>query len=374
MNGGEFIPVARPCAGKEELNAIEEVFKSGWLGMGLKVKEFEDKISNFIGNGTYVVAVNTGTTAMHLSLDAIGIRDKDEVLVPSLTFVATIQAITAQGAVPVFCDIEKETLNISIEDAKDKITSKTKAIMPVHYRGVPCEMDKIIAFAAVNKLRIIEDAAHAFGSSYNGRRIGSFGDLTCFSFDPIKNITCGEGGAVLTRDKEILSILQKKRILGIDKDTLSRYENQRSWDYDVVTQGYRYHMSNINAAIGLEQLKKFTGFNRRKIEIARRYDKEFSGLAQLEVINTDYNGVALFMYVVLVKQKREELMLYLRQNKIESGIHYIPAHLFSFYKHLATALPVTEQIYKRILTLPLYADMADEEVKLVIGKIKEFWS
>jgi len=229
-----MIPVQRPCIGKEELEAVGKVFETGWLGMGSVTKEFEDAVREFIGTEN-VIAVNTGTTALHLAFDAIGLGPGDEVIVPSLTYVATIQAITATGATPVFCDIKEDTLNMDVNDVKKKITKRTKAIVPVHYRGIPCDMDSILTLAEQFKLRIVEDAAHAFGSYYKGKRIGSFGDITCFSFDPIKNITCGEGGMIITQNSKLLDIMQRKRILGIDKDTWSRYQNKRSWFYDVTT-------------------------------------------------------------------------------------------------------------------------------------------
>lgn len=192
------IPVSRPHLGEEELAAVREVFDSRWLGMGAKTKEFEDAVSAFLGGKppSQVIATNTGTTALHMALDTLGIGPEDEVVVPSLTFVATIQAITALGARPVFCDVEENTLNMDIKNVAERITKKTKAIVPVHYRGQACDMEKILDLARQHRLHVAEDAAHAFGSDSGGKKIGSFGDLTCFSFDPIKNITCGEGGGL----------------------------------------------------------------------------------------------------------------------------------------------------------------------------------
>jgi perosamine synthetase len=366
-----MIPVQRPSVGKEELESVGKVFESRWLGMGSVTKEFEDAVSDFIGGGK-VVAVNTGTTALHLAFDAIGLKPGDEVIVPSLTYVATIQAITATGAVPVFCDVEEDTLNIDTNGIEERVTERTKAIVAVHYRGMPCDMDTLLDIAKRHNIRLVEDAAHAFGSHYKGRRIGSFGDLTCFSFDPIKNITCGEGGAVITHDGGALELLQRKRILGIDKDTWSRYRNERSWFYDVTTQGYRYHMSNVNAAIGLSQLKKYDAMNSRKVSIAKRYDQAFSGLNRIKLLRTDYDGIGLFMYIVRVLDDRDGLMSFLKQRGIGSGIHYIPSHVFTLYKKEGTKLPVTESLYRQILTLPLYPEMDDGQVEQVISAIKEW--
>ncbi|MFH1710128.1 MAG: DegT/DnrJ/EryC1/StrS aminotransferase family protein [bacterium] len=367
-----MIPVSKPSIGKEELAAVKKVFDSGWLGMGSSVKEFEDKISKFLGSST-VIAVNTGTTAIHLALDALGISKNDEVIVPSLTFVATIQAITATGATPVFCDIEPNTLNIDVKDVERKITSRTKAVIPVHYRGLPCDMDALISVTKKNNIRIVEDAAHAFGSRYKGKPVGSFGDVTCFSFDPIKVVTCGEGGAIAIRDSSLASLIQKKRILGIDKDTWSRYKHERSWFYDVLVPGYRYHMSNINAAIGLVQLKKFKKLNAKRIKIAKRYDRELGKISGLELLKTGYKDIAFFMYIIKVKKDRDALMKHLKESGIDSGIHYIPSHLFTLYKGFATKLPATEKVWEEILTLPLYPDLTATDQTKVINAIKAFF-
>ena len=365
----EPIPVSRPSLGEEELAAVRKVFLSGWLGLGADVLEFEKALAGFLG-APQVVCTNTGTTALHLALDALGIGPGDEVILPSLTFVASAQAVAATGARPVFCDIGTEDLNIDVEDARSRVTPRTKAILPVHYRGIPCDMDALADLAADRGLHLVEDAAHAFGSSYRGKRIGSFGEMACFSFDPIKNITCGEGGAVVFRDGGLLERIQQKRILGIDKDTWSRYRNERSWFYDVVTRGYRYHMSNINAAIGLVQIRKFGAMNRRKVEVARRYDEAFGDLDGIELLeNRGYDGIGLFAYMVKVRSRRNELMDHLAARGVGSGVHYIPSHLFSYFHEEGLVLPATEQVYKEILSLPLFPDITDEQVDRVIREV-----
>ena len=368
----DLIPVSRPSISDDELESVKKVFDSGWLGLGAQVLEFEMALKKFIG-AKHVVCTNTGTTALHLALDALGIGIGDEVVVPSFTYVATIQAITATGAKPVFCDINIDDLNLDLHDVKRKIGKKTKVILPVHSRGFPCDLDEIHAMAEKHNLFVVEDAAHAFGSLYKGKKIGSFGHIACFSFDPIKNITCGEGGAVVFQDSSLLEKIQQKRILGVDKDTWSRYRNERSWFYDVVTQGYRYHMSNINAAIGLIQLNKFNAMNRRKIAVAQAYDKAFEGIAGIKLLrNNGYKDIGLFVYILKVKKGRNELMDHLAHNGVGSGIHYIPSHLFTFYKTDGCHLPVTEQIYKEILTLPLFPDITDAEVSRIIDAVKSW--
>jgi perosamine synthetase len=366
----DLIPVSRPHLGDEELAEVKNVFDSGWLGLGANVLAFENELAEFF-HAKHVVCTNTGTTALHLALDALGIKRGDEVIAPSFTFVASAQAITSTGASPVFCDINPDDLNIDVRDAAKKITRKTKAIIPVHYRGFPCDMDEIKALAEDHDLLVIEDAAHAFGSSYKGKKIGSFNDVACFSFDPIKNITCGEGGAVVFQDSSLLERVQQKRILGIDKDTWSRYRNERSWFYDVVTHGYRYHMSNISAAIGLVQLKKFDAMNRRKIAVAKRYDEAFGKLPELQLLRTNnYSGIGLFVYIFRVLKGRNELMDHLTQHGVGSGIHYIPSHLFTYYHRKGLRLPVTEKIYGEILTLPLFPGISDEQVDRVIDAVQ----
>ncbi len=366
-----MIPVSRPSIGREELEEVGKVFETGWLGLGSVVKEFEEEVKKFIG-AEYVVAVNTGTSALHLALEAIGVGRGDEVLLPSLTFVATAQAVTMLGAKPVFCDVRDGDLNIDPEDIRKKITDKTKAIIPVHYRGQPCEMDEILEIATEYNLRIVEDAAHAFGSKYKGKKIGSFGDIVCFSFDPIKNITCGEGGAIIVREEELYHKLVNKRMLGMGADAWSRYKEKRTFTYDVAEQGYRYHMSNINAAIGLVQLKKYKKLNNRKIEVAKRYDEYFSNIDGINLLKTDYDSIGLFTYIVRAK-KRDNLMEFLKSKDIGSGIHYTPVHYFTYYKKYATRLPVTERVAEEIITLPCFPDIKDEEVERVINAISEFY-
>jgi perosamine synthetase len=367
------LPVSRPSIGQEELDEVEKVFATGWLGLGATVLEFETRLREYLGAGQ-VLAVNTGTTALHIALDAFGIKAGDEVIVPSLTFCAGIQVITALGARPVFCEINPDNLNIDVADVERKITDRTKAIMPVHYCGQACDMDALLEIGSRKDIYIIEDAAHAFGSSYKGRMIGSFGHATCFSFDPIKNLTCGEGGAVALSDDKIAEVIRTKRILGIDKDTWHRYRNERAWFYEVTTQGYRYHMSNINAAIGLAQLKKCGAFILRKKEIVQKYNEAFGNVDGVTILSWNLRETAPFTYIFRVRDgAREALMGFLKEKGVGTGIHYIPNHLQPFFKDYAVSLPVTEKISEEILTLPLYYDMTDEQVSTVIDAVGEFF-
>lgn len=367
-----MIPVSKPSIGIEELDEIKKVFETGWLGLGSTVFEFENKIKEFIG-AKNVIAVNTGTTAIHLALDAFGIKEGDEVIVPSLTFCATIQAITALKAIPVFCEVYETDLNVDISDVRKKITKNTKAIICVHYYGNACDMDSLLAIGKEHNILIIEDAAHAYGSSYKGKKIGSFGDATCFSFDPIKNLTTGEGGAITLRNDEVAEEIRRKRILGIDKDTWHRYRNERSWFYEVTTQGYRYHMSNINAAIGLAQMKKFDGFVIRKKEIVKKYNDAFSTVNGLQILSINLEETAPFTYIIRVLEgKRDMAMEYLKTKGVGTGVHYIANHIQPYFSKYSSPLPVTDRLWREILTLPLYSDMNDNDVDLVIQSVKEF--
>jgi len=354
-----------------EISAVKKVLESEYLGMGLQVLEFEQSIKQYLDTDMDVMCVNTGTSALQLALSALDIGPGDEVLVPSLTYVASFQAISAIGAKPVACEVNKETLFIDIRDAKRKITSKTRVIMPVHYASSSKGMSAVYALAQEYKLRVIEDAAQAFGCERDGKKIGTSGDVICFSFDGIKNITSGEGGAVLTNDKKVAQRLKDDRLLGVQKDTEMRYNGQRSWDFDVYNQGFRFHMSNINAAIGIEQLKKIDFFKRKRQEIAQHYIKNLKKIKYIDFLKIDFLEIIPHIFVVKTS-KRDELKEYLAGNGIECGIHYKPNHLLSKYDFDIT-LPITEHIYSEILTLPCHTDLTTEEQNFVIDSIRKFY-
>ncbi|EKD74608.1 MAG: hypothetical protein ACD_44C00384G0003 [uncultured bacterium] len=365
-----MIKVAKAKVGQEELDAIQSVFEAGWLGMGNFTLKFEEALQAFLG-AEQVVAVNTGTSALHLALLALGIGPGDEVVLPSLTFVASFQAVSATGATPIPCESDPHTLLMDLDDAQKRITSRTKVIMPVHYCGQACDMERILSWREKYNVRIIEDAAHAFGSFYKNKKIGSFGDVACFSFDPIKNITCGEGGAITTTDSALAEKIKNLRLLGVDKESEFRYRNERKWIYDVPTQGYRYHMSNINAAIGLIQLKKIEEFVEKRRRICEYYDKSFSGLSGVSTLRVDYTRTAPFMYIVrIVARERENFMNYLKSCDIETGIHYIPNHWHSFYYDEAIKLPKADQLGHEIVTLPLHCCLSDNEIEHIVKSVK----
>lgn len=369
-----MIKVARGCCGEEELAQVKEAFEYGYFGLAYKTNEFEAEIAKYLGTERQVIATNTGTTALHLALDTIGIGPGDEVIMPSFTFVATAQAVKMCGGIPVFCEVDRDSFLIDIEDVKRKLTDRTKAIIPVHYAGNVCDMDALMKLREETGIRIVEDAAHAFGSTYRGKMVGSFGDITCFSFDSIKVMTCGDGGAILTDDPAFTELSREKRLLGIDRKTMQVTDwKKRSWAYDVPTIGYRYHLGNINAAIGLAQIKKVDRFIKRRRELCHLYDEKLSGIPGIEKRAVSYDEITPFMYVIRVKNdRRNDLKDYLTEHDIESGISYIPCHTFSLFSEGDNKLPVTDEIYHEILCLPLHYEVTDENVIEVADCIRSF--
>jgi perosamine synthetase len=368
-----LIPTHRPCLGPGELDAVERVLDSRWLGMGQVTKAFEERLCEFLG-AKHVIAVNSGTAALHVALAALDLAPGDEVIVPSLTFISSAQAILAVGARPVFCEVNPDTLNIDVSDAMARTTARTRAIMPVHYGGQVCDMDVLLPLARERKLWVVEDAAHAFGSSYKGRRVGTLGDVTCFSFDPVKNITCGGGGAVATDNDSLARRMLPRRNVGIDADSWSRLRSERNWYYEVVAPGYRYHLADLNAAIGLEQLRRAEEFKARKRAIMRRYDEAFGDVSGLTLIVHDRAETFPFSYVIRVLDgRREALMRHLRGGGIGSSVEFIPNHLQPLFAESSGRLPRTEQLYKEILTLPFYVEMTDADVEGVITAVRDFF-
>jgi len=365
------IRLSKSSIGEAEQKAVAEVLQKEFLGMGEEVRLFEEEIKAYLQTDKEVVCVNTGTSALHLALASLDIGEGDEVLVPSLTYVASFQAISATGATPVAVDVKEDTLFIDVEDAKARVTEKTKAIMPVHYASNASQMDEVYTFAKAYNLRVIEDAAQAFGCTRGDRLVGQDGDIICFSFDGIKNITSGEGGAILSSDQEVVQRAQDGRLLGVEKDTQKRFAGQRSWDFDVSHQGFRYHMSNIMAAIGREQLKRVGDFAQKRRAIAKCYLDELRSLDEVDFLAFDFEKIIPHIFVIKAKN-RDELREHLLANDIECGVHYKPNHLLSKYQ-TSYALPVTEKVYEEILTLPCHFDLTQEEQSRVIDAVKEFY-
>lgn len=367
----KIIRLSKSSIGPAEKQAVMGVLDREYLGMGAEVQRFEKALGDFFGRTT--LCVSNGTAAVHLAVQACGIGMGDEVLVPSLTYVASFQAISATGATPVACDIDPHTCIFDWRDAERRLTERTKAVMPVHYSGCVGDIDGIHAFAKSNGLRIIEDAAHAFGTLHNGRRVGGFGDVACFSFDGIKNITSGEGGCVVTDDPVVLARIEDARLLGVVKDTEKRYTGQRSWEFDVTDQGWRYHMSNIMAAIGIVQLARFPAMAEARQLRAREYDCLLKGHSRITPLPRDYANVVPHIYPVRISGmgSRQELQAKLMTHGIQTGFHYQPNHVLSLYRGGAAGLPlpVTDAVCAELLTLPLHADLTAQDVETVCAHL-----
>jgi perosamine synthetase len=369
-----MIKVSQGCLGGDELAAVGEAFAYGYFGLGARVSAFEEALAAYL-DVPHVVAVNSGTSALHLALDALGVGPGDEVIAPSLTFVACYQAIALTGATPVACDVHPETLLMDVADAERRITARTRAIVPVHYAGSAADLEAIHDLARRHGLHVVEDAAHAFGSTYRGRKVGGTQGVACFSFDSIKTITCTEGGAITCTDEELFHVLRRKRILGVERNGQPGTAASRGpgWRYEVATRGFRYHMSEVNAAIGLVQLARADGFIARRREIARRYDAELVGLPGIRPLAADYEESAPHIYVIRVGGgRRDDLMSALGADGIETAVSYIPNHLQPLFRENGLVLPETEAAFDEILTLPLHCALSDADVAMVIERIRTF--
>ncbi len=370
-----MIRLSKSVVGIEEANAVKNVLiKDGYLGMGKYVQEFELEISNFLSlTDKKVICVNSGTAALHLAVQSIITDNKNEIIVPSLTYLSSFQAITAAGGVPIACDVDENSMILDIEDAIKKITNKTAAIMPVWYASNPYNYDNLYEFASKNNLRVIEDAAHAFGCEINNNKIGSKGDIICFSFDGIKNITSGEGGAIITNDDCVINYCKDARLLGVKKDTEKRFEGERSWEFQVENQGYRFHMSNIFAAIGIVQLNKLKErFGKKRILLKEFYINELKNIKGILLQKYEINSLIIphIFPIRILNNKRDFIKLELEGNDIQTGIHYKPNHLLKKFK-TDYNLPITEKLYEEIITLPLHPEMSYEDIKCICSIIKK---
>lgn len=371
------IPVYRPYLGPEVHAAAGAALEAGWLGMGRLSQQFEQEIDRFLGlDGRRSVSTNSCTEALALAAFLIGLGPGDEVIAPSFTYVAGHQALTRTGASIVFCDVEADTLCIDPAKVEELITPATKAILAVDYLGLPCRLDDLMEIAQRHGLRVIEDAAHAFGTRVGGRAIGSFGDITCFSFGPVKTITTLEGGAIITSDPADVQTLHELRHLGIDSDTDARYRNQRNWEFDVVRQGFRCHLGSVPAAIGLSQLALIDEFIANRQQYCRYYDRGLADLPQVRLFDTDWAGVAPYIYVIRVQnaEQRAGLITHLKALGISTGIHFLGAHEFSFYADSRRGdLSVTQTATEQVLTLPLHSYMDDADLDRVVAGIRSFF-
>jgi len=372
----EKIPVFVPHIGVDTLKHLTDAFDVGWLGMGSFTKQFEDMIAAYLDlKNRHVVATNTGTSALHIGLLAAGVGPGDEVITPSFNYVADHQAIVAAGADVVMCDIRENDLGIDCQKAADLVSDRTKAIIPLHFMGIPCDIDGVYELAGAHGLRVVEDCCHAFGSTYQGRKIGSFSDIACLSFDPVKIVTSIDGGAVVVKTEDEMRRLHHFRLLGVDKDTTERYKNRRAWDYDVVGPGYRYHLTNIFASVGISQIKRADEFIDSRRAVCRSYNAAFGVIDGVKVPATDFSNVSPFIYSLrILHGRRSALIEHLQNRNIDAGIHFVPVHKHTFFRNARRGdMSVTERIVEEVLTLPLHSRMKPEFVERVIEGVTTFF-
>lgn len=364
--------LSRSLIGDREKEAVARVLDVGYLGLGRETVQFERELAGFLGGNISVACVSTGTAALQLALQASGIGPRDEVLVPALTYVASFQAVSATGATPVACDVREENALLDLEDAGKRVTKRTRAVMPVHYASYPGNPDAVFEFARRRGLRVIEDAAHAFGCEHRGEKIGSFGDVACFSFDGIKNITSGEGGAVVSSDAALIAKVRDLRLLGVEKDSEKRYQGERSWEFEVTEQGWRYHMSDIMAAIGRVQLARFESeLKPRRMALARRYRESLVTLAGIRLLDTNLNTVVPHILPVrILGGARERVRAALHDQGIETGLHYKPNHLLARFGGGKPSLPVAEKLYRELMSVPLHPALSDGDVDRVVDAMR----
>ncbi len=368
------IPFHKTHTTQEEMDAVVEAIKSGWLTMGPKTVEFEEKFKEFT-KAKYAVSTNSATAALHLALKAIGLKRGDEVIVPTNTFVATAEVVTYFDAVPVLCDIEYDTHNIDVKKIEELKTTKTKAIIPVHFAGQPCDMDEIYEIAKKHNLKVIEDAAHAIPSFYKGNIIGSLpeSDITCFSFYATKTLSTGEGGMATTKNGEYAKIMKINRLHGISRDAWDRYTSKGSWYYEVVDNGNKYNTTDMNAALGLVQLKKQMELKRKREYIAKRYTQAFKDNSKIEVpVVRNDRDTSWHLYVIKV-DNRDKFIETLKAKNIGTSVHFIPVHKQPYYKkrynYKESDYPVANRVFERSVSLPIYPDMSDKEIDYVIENV-----
>lgn len=375
----KFIHFAQPLFGKEEKKEIIDALDSGWVTLGPRTREFEEQFAKYTG-AKYAVGVTSCTAALHLSLIAAGIKPGDEVITTIFTFAATVNTILQVGGKPVLVDIDEKTLNINPDKIEEKITNKTKAIVPMHYGGQSCDMEKIMKIAKKYKLVVIEDAATAIGTEFKGKKVGNIGDLTCFSFHPIKNISTGDGGMITTNNKEYYERLIPLRLHGMNKDAWKRHTASGSWKYDILEPGFKYNMSDVQAALGIWQLKKLNNFIKIRERYAKIYDKE---LEKIDLITTPFVSTkgkhARNLYTIRVDIAdltigRDTIVDLLKEKNIGVSVYYIPLYDFTYYKkHLKLKekdFPIASGVYKNMMSLPLYPKMQREEVLYVCNTLK----
>ncbi|HQY58787.1 MAG: DegT/DnrJ/EryC1/StrS family aminotransferase [Nitrospira sp.] len=376
----EFLPFHMPDIGEEEVSEVVQVLRSGWLTTGTKAKQFENEFAAMVG-ARHAIAVNSCTAALHLALEAIGVREGDEVIVPTMTFAATAEVVAYLKAKPILVDCTPDTLNISPDCIERAITPRTKAIVPVHFAGHPCEMSRIQAIARAHNLAVIEDAAHALPARYRGKMIGSLSELTCFSFYATKNITTGEGGMVTTDDSALAARVRIMSLHGLSRDAWSRYTAQGSWYYEILSPGFKYNLTDIAAALGLAQLAKCDRFWKSRDRLAALYRDGFHDVPEILCPSAAAHVQhAWHLYVIRLNLEalridRNEFIAQLQQAGIGCSVHFIPLHLHPYYRetygYQPSDFPTAQAAFERIVSLPLYPKMTEADIQRVITVVRD---
>ena len=374
------VPFHKPDISDEEIAEVLDTLKSGWITMGPKTLRFEEEFGRYIGS-KHAIAVNSGTAALHLALKAVGLNAGDEVIIPTTTFTATGEVVTYFNARPVIVDVDRETHNIDVPAIEKAITPKTRSIIPVHFGGQPCDMDEIHEIARKHNLFVIEDAAHALPASYKGRRVGTISDITCFSFYATKPLAMGEGGMATTENEAWAERIRVLRLHGISKDAWKRYSKGGSWQYEVIEAGFKYNTTDIQAALGLSQLKKVERLWAKRKAIAHRYTEAFSAVGEIitPVVKPD-RETAWHLYVIklnieALRIERNSFIEKLREKGIETSVHFIPLHRHPYYRNTfgynAKDFPNAEWVFERSISLPIYPGMTEQEVDYVIDSLSD---
>jgi len=372
------IRLFKPSVGKEELKNIKDAFDRSWIGLGPKVNEFENKWAEFIG-AEAAIGLNSATAALHIALKVFGFPEGKKVLVPSLTFSATASAILYNRLIPVFVDSDPLTLGISLEDLERKFDKECVAVIPVHYAGHPVPMEKLVPWARERNLKVIEDCAHTTGSNYRGKNLGIWGDIGCYSFEEKKLMTTGDGGMIVSNNPELLRDVKAMRWVGIDKDnwkTAQAYVNANHyamhWFYEINVLGFKYNMNDLAASIGLAQLEKLPKMNARRSEIIRKYLNGIKGLIGIKPLLPYEPEKYVYQMFGIRAEKRDDLMIYLKSKGIATGCHYTPLSMQPLFKPFANDCNFIEQQHNKFITLPLHADLLNDEVDYVIEHLINF--
>lgn len=376
----DFLPYHRALIEEEEMAAVLDVLRSGWLTTGPRVREFEAKFAKYIG-ASHAVAFSSCTAALHLALSAIGIKEGDEVILPTMTFAATGEVVLYFKARPVLVDCLKKSFHMDPEQVANAITGRTRAILPVHYAGYPCDMDAILSAARQHDVKVIEDAAHALPARHKDKIVGTLGDITCFSFYATKTLTTGEGGMVTTENAELAEHMRMLSLHGINKDAWKRYTAEGTWRYDIQEMGYKYNLTDLQASLGIAQLRKCDAMRARRADLAERYNDALGSLDSFEVPRAPLEGQhAWHLYVILVNPSallidRNRVIEELRSRGIGTSVHFIPLHLHTLYQerlgYRTGQFPNAEEHFERAVSLPIYPGMTDEDADRVIEALHD---